>query len=126
MFTLTVTEPFLAQHFLTVPDPPPEEATLHSHAFEAEATFRGESLGEYGYLLDIDDARAGLEAVVDRYRDETLNDHLEGNPSAERLAMTLFFDLRESVDAPAVDELSVAVHEDDAAVVTYTGPFRPE
>ena len=123
MYSVTVTEPFVAQHYLTVPNPPPEEADPHSHAFETEVTFRGESLAEYGYLLDIDVARAELETAVDRYRDETLNDHLDGNPSCERLAEALFDHLVATVDAPAVDELTVAVHEDAAAVVTYTGRF---
>ncbi|MUW14771.1 6-carboxytetrahydropterin synthase [Halorubrum sp. CBA1125] len=121
MYTVTVTESFVAQHYLTVPSPPPEEAELHSHAFEAEATFRGPELGAYGYLLDIDHARAALAAAVDAYRDETLNDHLAGNPSVERLARALFDALAAAVDAPAAEELSVTVHEDDTALVSYTG-----
>lgn len=120
MYSVTVTESFVAQHYLTVPNPPPEEAELHSHAFEAEVTFRGPELGEYGYLLDIDLARAELAAAVDAYRDETLNDHLEGNPSVERLAGALF-DALAGIDAPAATELTVAVHEDDTALVSYTG-----
>ena len=123
MYSVTVTEPFVAQHYLTVPNPPPEEAEPHSHAFEVEATFRGEALAEYGYLLDIDVARAELNTAVDRYRDETLNEYLDGNPSCERLAAALFDHLVATVDAPAVDELTVAIHEDDTAVVTYTGRF---
>lgn len=123
MYALTVSEPFVAQHFLTVPSPPPEEATLHSHAFEAEVTFRGSTLGEYGYLLDIDVATARVAEAVDAFRDETLNDRLEGNPSVERLARALF-DRLADIDAPAVEELTVAVHEDDAARVSYTGSLR--
>ena len=119
MYELTVTETFVAQHYLTVPNPPADEATLHSHAFTAEATFRGPELGEYGYLLDIDLAREALRAAADRYRDETLNDHLDGNPSAERLAGTLF-DALAGVDAPAATELTVTVREDDVARVSYT------
>lgn len=119
MYSVTVTEAFVAQHYLTVPSPPPEEAELHSHAFEAEATFRGPELGEYGYLLDIDRARDALGDAVGTYRDETLNDHLAGNPSVERLARALFERLA-GVDAPAVAELTVTVHEDDKALVSYT------
>lgn len=119
MYTVTVAETFVAQHFLTVPDPPTGEAEVHSHTFRTEVTFRGPELGEYGYLLDIDLARAELEATVDRYRDTTLNDHLDGNPSVERLASALFESLAE-IDAPDVAELTVTVHEDDVAVVSYT------
>jgi len=123
MYELTVSETFVAQHFLTVPNPPADEGTLHSHAFTAEATFRGPELGEYGYLLDIDLAVEALGAAADRYRDETLNDHLDGNPSAERLARRLF-DALAGVDAPAATELTVTVREDDAASVSYTGALE--
>lgn len=120
MYSVTVSESFVAQHVLTVPNPPPEEATVHSHAFTAEITFRGADLGEYGYLLDIDAAREALADAVDRYRDETLNDHLSGNPSVERLANALHTQLA-AIDAPAVEELTVTVFEDDKARVSYTG-----
>ncbi|MDB2224934.1 6-carboxytetrahydropterin synthase [Halorubrum ezzemoulense] len=123
MYELTVTESFVAQHYLTVPNPPADEAALHSHVFTAEATFRGPELGEYGYLLDIDLALDALSDAAERYRDETLNDHLEGNPSAERLARALF-DALATVDAPAATELTVTVREDDVASVSFTGDLR--
>ncbi|OTF09230.1 6-carboxytetrahydropterin synthase [Halorubrum sp. SD612] len=123
MYELTVTESFVAQHYLTVPNPPTDEAALHSHVFTAEATFRGPELGEYGYLLDIDLALDALSDAAERYRDETLNDHLEGNPSAERLARALF-DALATVDASAATELTVTVREDDVASVSFTGDLR--
>ena len=123
MYELTVSESFVAQHYLTVPNPPADEAELHSHTFTAEATFRGPELGEYGYLLDIDLALEALADATDRYRDETLNEHLDGNPSAERLARALF-DALADVDAPAATELTVTVSEDDVASVAYAGELR--
>ena len=123
MYTVTVTDSFVAQHFLTVPNPPPGEGERHSHTFRTELTFRGPTLGEHGYLLDIDVARAELDSVCDRYRDATLNDHLDGNPSVERLAAAIF-DALSGIDAPAVDELTVTVHEDDVAAVSYTAPIN--
>ena len=123
MYELTVSESFVAQHYLTVPNPPADEAALHSHTFTAEATFRGPELGEHGYLLDIDLAIEALGDAADRYRDETLNDHLDGNPSAERLARALF-DALADVDAPAATELTVTVREDDVASVSYAGALE--
>ncbi|TKX75150.1 6-carboxytetrahydropterin synthase [Halorubrum sp. GN11_10-6_MGM] len=123
MYELTVTESFVAQHYLTVPNPPADEAELHSHTFTAEATFRGPALGEHGYLLDIDLAVEALSGVADSYRDETLNDHLDGNPSAERLARALF-DALADVEAPAATELAVTVREDDVASVSYAGALE--
>jgi len=120
MYTLTVSETFVAQHYLTVPDPGPE-GDLHSHTFTARATFAGPELGEHGYLLDIDEAVDAVESTADRYRDETLNDRsdIDGNPSAERLARAFADRLADRVDAPAAERLTVAVREDEAAEVSY-------
>ncbi|MWG34221.1 6-pyruvoyl trahydropterin synthase family protein [Halomarina oriensis] len=131
MYTVTVTEAFVAQHVLTVPDPGPE-GDLHAHQFTAHAEFRGPTLGEHDYLLDIDDARAALAAVADDYRDTTLNDRagfLDRNPSVELLARRVHEALVEALDAPGVEELVVTVEEDDVASVAYHAPFgdgRPE
>lgn len=119
MYTLTISDSFVAQHFLTVPNPPEGEAELHSHTFKTDVTFRGSELGEYGYLLDIDLAVDELEATVARFRDTTLNDRLEGNPSVERLAEAIWSAMAD-IDAPTVEELTVTVHEDDVAAVSYT------
>lgn len=120
MYTLTVSETFVAQHYLTVPHPGPE-GDLHSHTFTARVTFAGTELGEYGYLLDINDAVDAVESTAERYRDATLNDlpEIEGNPSAERLARAFADRLAGRVNAPAAERLTVAVREDDAAEVSY-------
>lgn len=120
MYTVTVSETFVAQHFLTVPDPGPE-GDLHSHTFTAEVEFAGPELDEYGYLIDIDDAVAAVEAAAERYRDATLNDldEIEGNPSAERLAAAFGDRLADRVDAPAADAMTVTVREDDVAEVSH-------
>jgi 6-pyruvoyltetrahydropterin/6-carboxytetrahydropterin synthase len=124
MYEITVSETFVAQHYLTVPDPGPE-GDLHSHTFTAEVAFAGPELAEYGYLLDIDDAVAGVEAAAERYRDATLNDlpEIDGNPSAERLARALADRVAERVDAPAAETLSVTVHEDEVAAVSHERPL---
>ncbi|MEF8757322.1 MAG: 6-carboxytetrahydropterin synthase, partial [Halobacteriales archaeon] len=43
-YELTVTRDFVAQHFLTVPDPGPE-GVRHSHHFTVEVRFGGSELG---------------------------------------------------------------------------------
>ena len=47
MYTVTVTRSFVAQHFLTVPDPGPE-GERHSHTFDVEARLAGPELDEDG------------------------------------------------------------------------------
>jgi 6-pyruvoyltetrahydropterin/6-carboxytetrahydropterin synthase len=124
MYTVTVVRSFIAQHFLTVPDPGPE-GDLHSHAFRLEAELAGEALNEYDYLVDIDEVRAALDAVEDRYADETLNDlpEFDGyNPSVERFARVVHERLSEAVSTAGVDRLTVTMWEDDAASAGYAAP----
>ena len=87
-YELTVSRDFIAQHYLTVPDPGPE-GEVNSHHFTVELRFAGPSLGEYGYLVDIDAVESLLDNLEDRYRDTLLNDlpEFEGlNPSIEHFA----------------------------------------
>ena len=121
MYSTTVLTDFVAQHYLTVPNPGPE-GVPHSHHFEMEVTFRGPELNEYDYLVDIDDAERALSEVADRYRDELLNDlpEFEGyNPSVERFARVVFERVADAVADDTVTELAVTVWEDDTAAATY-------
>jgi 6-pyruvoyltetrahydropterin/6-carboxytetrahydropterin synthase len=120
-YELTVTRDFVAQHYLTVPDPGPE-GEPHSHHFTAEVRFAGPSLGEYGYLVDIDDVNAVLDDLEARYRDALLNDlpEFEGdNPSVERFAR-LFGDRVEAALGDAnPTRLTVRLWEDDSAWASH-------
>ena len=121
MYAVSVSRSFVAQHYLTVPDPGPE-GELHSHHYTVEATFRGPELGAYGYLVDIDDVTAAMDGLVDRYRDRTLNDlpAFEGlNPSVEHLARIVGDRLLESLAPESATELQITVCEDDVARVSH-------
>jgi 6-pyruvoyltetrahydropterin/6-carboxytetrahydropterin synthase len=121
MYSVSVSRAFVAQHYLTVPDPGPE-GELHSHRYEAVVELRGDSLNEYGYLADIDDVNDALDAVVDAYRDETLNDRpeFEGlNPSVEHFARIVHGDLDRRLDAASVSSMRVEMWEDDDAWAAY-------
>lgn len=122
MYDVTVRREFIAQHFLTVPDPGPE-GDLHSHHFELEVVLTGPSLNEYGYLVDIDQVNAVLDNVETRYRDETLN-HLpefaERNPSVEHFARILADRFLDAIDPDPLERITVSVWEDNTAGATYT------
>ena len=125
MYAVSVSRTFVAQHYLTVPNPGPE-GTLHSHQYTVEATFRGPDLDEYGYLVDIDAVIDALEAVVDSLRDRTLNElpALEGrNPSAERLASIVGDRLLERLEPETATELVIRIDEDDIASVSHERPL---
>lgn len=121
MYAVSVMRSFVAQHYLTVPDPGPE-GTLHSHHFTVEATFRGPALNEYGYLVDIDAAIEAIDAVVAAFRDETLNElpAFEGrNPSAERFARIFGNRLLARLDPEPATVLEIQLQEDDVATVAH-------
>ncbi|AFO55885.1 MULTISPECIES: 6-carboxytetrahydropterin synthase [Natrinema] len=121
MYTVTVTRDFVAQHWLTVPDPGPEGA-LHSHHLTVEVEVEGERLGEYGYLVDIDDLKAVVDALVDRYRDATLNDlpEFEGrNPSVEHFSRCFAERVADGIETDRLDAVAVTTWEEDAAAASY-------
>jgi 6-pyruvoyltetrahydropterin/6-carboxytetrahydropterin synthase len=121
MYRLSVSRDFVAQHYLTVPDPGPE-GEVHSHHFEADVRLAGPDLNEYGYLVDIDAVDAALDDLEARYRDALLNDLPEfdgANPSVERFAR-LFGD-RFVATAPTgtATSLTVRMWEDDVAWASH-------
>lgn len=120
MYELSVSRDFVAQHFLTVPDPGPE-GEVHSHHYEAEVRFAGDPLDEYGYLVDIDAVDAVLDDLESRYRDALLNDlpEFEGNPSVERFARAFGDRVATRLDATAPDRLTTRVREDDVAWASH-------
>ncbi len=121
MYAVSVSRAFVAQHYLTVPDPGPE-GTLHSHHFTVEATFSGPELNQYGYLVDIDAVIEALEAVVESFRDETLNElaAFRGlNPSAEHFARIFADRLADRLTPPEATQLEIELQEDDVATVSY-------
>lgn len=121
MYRVCVSTDFIAQHFLTVPDPGPE-GKVHSHRYELDVECIGEELNEYGYLLDIDDLTRAVDAVEQRYRDELLNDREEFsglNPSVEHFARIVADQLVGDLDAPEVETLRVKIHEDEIAWAAF-------
>ena len=121
---MTVRDRFIAQYFLTVPNAGPE-SDPHSREYEVELRFEGPDLDEYGYLLDIDRAKAALDDVKDRYTDQLVNDlpEFEGaNPSVERFCREI---ARRVIDAmglesvETVERLRVTLHEDETAWAAY-------
>jgi 6-pyruvoyltetrahydropterin/6-carboxytetrahydropterin synthase len=127
MFRLSVARDFVAQHYLTVPDPGPE-GEVHSHHFEVAAEFAGPDLGEHGYLVDIDALAAGIDALVERYRDALLNDLPEfgdRNPSVERFARLFGDRLAERVPTDRPTRMTVRLWEDEDAWASHERSLPP-
>src|ERR687884_39080 len=123
MYTTAVKRDFIAQHFLVGGDWG-RENMLNSHHYRIEARYEGTSLDRYGYLLDIDEINRKLDGLVERYRDNTLNElpEFEGlNPSVEIFSRILSDQL--VVTMPNVDALEVTVWEDADASAAYRRPL---
>jgi len=88
MYTTAVQRSFIAQHFLIGGDWGKENQP-HSHHYVVELQLEGATLDRHGYLVDIVDIESNLEALVEQYRDRTLNELAEFaglNPSIEHFA----------------------------------------
>ena len=116
-----VKRPFVAQHFLTVPNCGPENE-LHSHSFLVEVLLEAKELGQYGYLVDIDDVKAGMDRLLGYFRDHTLNDlpEFKGlNPSIEHFSRIFCEKLAAEIATDHLDFLGVRLWEDDMAWASY-------
>ena len=122
-YELTVSRDFIAQHYLTVPDPEPPEGEVHSHHFTVELRFAGSELGEYGYLVDIDAVESLLDDLEDRYRDTLLNDlpEFEGlNPSIEHFSRLFGDRVEDALSNLTPTRLTVCIWEDDTSWASHT------
>lgn len=122
MYTLRVSQDFIAQHYLTVPDCGPENE-WHSHHFEVEVLLRGDTLNENGYLIDIVEVEEALTNLSERYRNATLNDlpEFEGlNPSIEHFSRIICQSIEDEIMTDNLDEIAVRVWENDVAWAGYS------
>ena len=121
MYSVAVKRDFVAQHFLIGGDWGAEN-DWHSHHYQVEVQLQGRTLDQHGYLVDIVDINTHLEALVDRYRDKTLNDLPEFkdlNPSLEHFARLFCQALAERIQAPNLSEVSIKMWENETTWAAY-------
>lgn len=121
MYFVSVKRDFIAQHYLIGGDWGTENFP-HSHHYILELILEGETLDQHGYLVDIVDIETALQALVDYYRDKTLNQlkEFEGlNPSIEHFSRILCKALAAHVVAPNLSAVSVKLWENEIAWASY-------
>jgi len=121
MYTVAVKRDFVAQHFLIGGDWGAENEK-HSHHYVVELQLQGATLDRHGYLVDIVDIEEHLQALVDRYRDQTLNDLPEFsglNPSIEHFSRILCLRLAENIHASNLGAMTVVLWENEIAWASY-------
>lgn len=128
MYTLAVQRDFVAQHFLVGGDWG-RENYWHSHHYVLELQLEGDSLNEHGYLVDIVQVEEALNALVETYRDRTLNDLPEFrglNPSIEHFTRIAAEQLAPVVKAPNLSAIQVRIWENQIAWAAYRLSLRDE
>ncbi len=121
MYTVAVKRDFVAQHYLVGGDWGPENQR-HSHHYALEVQLEGDHLDLHGYLVDIVDIEKNLNALVEHYRDQTLNGLPEFaglNPSIEHFARILCQSLAARIQAETLRALTVKVWENEIAWAAY-------
>jgi len=110
MFTVRVEEYFSAAHFLSNYHGKCER--LHGHNYRVRVTIKGGKLDNGGMLLDFGIIKKKLHEIIALYDHMNLNeceDFKDGNPSAERIAYSIYKRL-----APFIEKAKEnAVHEDE-------------
>ncbi|MCA9937409.1 MAG: 6-carboxytetrahydropterin synthase [Anaerolineales bacterium] len=129
MYTIAVKRTFIAQHYLIGGDWGAENEP-HSHHYALELQLTGDSLDQHGYLVDIVDIEAHLDAIVTVYQDRLLNDmppfNPDGrplNPSIEHFSRILCHALIAGIHAPHLTAITVKLWENDIAWAGYTLPL---
>lgn len=121
MYTLAVRRTFIARHALVGGDWGRENFP-NSHRFLLELQLGGTELDSHGFLVDILDVEKHLDGLIDRYRDQLLNDLPEFaglNPSLEHFARILAQGIESRLVDPGVSTIRVVLWEDDSAWAAY-------
>jgi 6-pyruvoyltetrahydropterin/6-carboxytetrahydropterin synthase len=121
MYTLTLQRDLIGLHFLVGGDFGAENE-LHAHHYRVEISLEGARLNRLGYLVDLDELDRELQALLGRFRNQTLNElpEFEGlNPSIEHFARILCLGLQERIETSTLSSLSATVWEDGFARASY-------
>jgi 6-pyruvoyltetrahydropterin/6-carboxytetrahydropterin synthase len=121
MYTVTVIQDFIAQHYLIGGDWG-EENHLHSHPYKLEVRLEGDKLDKHGYLVDIVEIENAIIKTINYFRDKTLNDlpEFEGlNPSIEHFTRILCQKILAEISGQNFSAISTVLWENEEAWASY-------
>ncbi|MEQ8409399.1 MAG: 6-carboxytetrahydropterin synthase [Gammaproteobacteria bacterium] len=125
MYTLSVKNDFIAQHYLIGGDWGPEN-NPHSHHYVMEVRLEAAELDQHGYLVDIVKIEAEIAKAVDYFSDSMLNDLPEFaglNPSLEHFSRIACEKLLAGIEPPGSGRFSIRLWENDTCWAAYTKDF---
>lgn len=121
MYSLSIGDEFISQHFLIGGDWG-KENELHSHHYRVQLRLQASELNEHGYLVDIVELEGLLSAQIDRFRDRTLNElpaFMGLNPSLEHFARIFGQGLAAHLEDTHLQRLELRLWEDEIAWASY-------
>jgi 6-pyruvoyltetrahydropterin/6-carboxytetrahydropterin synthase len=93
---------------------------LHGHNYDVVVELQADTLGSTGFVMDYGDLDAFAELLVEVYDHRHLNDVVDGQPSAERLARQLYDEAASVLDLPLGATLAaVQVFETPRTMAEY-------
>ncbi|MFT7288635.1 MAG: 6-pyruvoyltetrahydropterin/6-carboxytetrahydropterin synthase [Halieaceae bacterium] len=125
MYTVAVTQDFIANHYLIGGDWG-DENSPHAHHYVLEARIESDMLNEHGYLVDIVEIEAAVKDAVDYYRDSMLNDKPEFasiNPSLEHFSRILTEKMLAGITPPGNGALIVKLWENESCWAAFRQSF---
>ena len=125
MYTVAVSQDFIANHFLIGGDWGAENHP-HAHHYVLEVRIESDTLNEHGYLVDIVEIEAALKNEVDYFRDSMLNEkpEFEGlNPSIEHFSRILSEKLLAGITPLGNGALTVKLWENDTCWAAFRQSF---
>jgi 6-pyruvoyltetrahydropterin/6-carboxytetrahydropterin synthase len=120
-YTVAVKRDFIARHFLVGGDWGAENEP-HAHHYQVEVQLEGPSLDRHGYMVDIVDIEASLEALVRRYRDSMLNELPEFaglNPSIEHFCRILCQSMLQRIKTQNIAAITIKLWENEIAWASF-------
>jgi 6-pyruvoyltetrahydropterin/6-carboxytetrahydropterin synthase len=120
MFMLCIQDSFAAAHRLDNYRGKCE--ALHGHNFKVEALFEGEEIGREGMLVDFAVLKSFLREILSDLDHRFVNEipfFRERASSSEYLALYIYDQLKERIDADGVTVKEVRVWESDRAYAAY-------
>jgi len=121
VYTVAVTRDFIANHYLIGGDWGSENQP-HAHHYVAEVSIEAEQLDQHGYLVDIVAIEAALDAIVQDFRDQMLNDKPEFaglNPSIEHFSRIICEKIHATLKPPGTGTLRVKLWENQTCWAGY-------
>lgn len=121
MYQLCIQREFEAFHQLVGGDWGAENQR-HPHQYRVEVLLEGDRLDQHGYLVDLVDLEAQLQAAVARYAGRMLNDlpAFRGlNPSLEHFCRIFCQELSAAFQARDVRAITLRLWENEVAWASY-------